>query len=195
MSKQFSITCPLVIAVMASAMLGCGKPRRYGDEGGIPIAFSVTLDRAFVSDMRNRQARPSVGAGVGFGSGGHSSIGTGVGLSFSATTVYILGGDSVGTGNLFRKELEWGENHFTVPLKPGRQLALTVQAQGGREGWEGVGTVYAPAVSGGEVRIELGSSGPKIIAPIAEPIQPAPAATTPDAIPSTPTTPSIQPNK
>ena len=154
----------LIVAALAAAGLlaACGAKRRFGDEDGVPIAFAVTLERGFVADMRNRQGRVGVGGGVGFSSGGGSAVGTGVGLSFSATTVYLLGGEQSGGAQVFRKEIGWGENTFTVPLRAGRELALTVQVQGGREGWEAIGTVTVPADPAAVIRVDLGGAGPSL---------------------------------
>ena len=150
-------------------MAGCGEPRRFGDTDGTPTAFSVSLDRAFVNGFENRQGRPSVGAGVGFSSGGGSYSGAGVGFTFSTTQVYLLGGDNIGQGEVFRQELKWGENSFSVPLKPGRTLHLTVMAEGGRRGWEGVGSLVAPQDTAPAVHIELGAQGGKITTTPAQP--------------------------
>ncbi len=153
----------LILVAIAVTLAACGAKRRYGDEGGTPVAFVVTLDRAFVNGMRNRQGRVGIGAGAGFGSGGHSSGGVGLGMSFSATNVDVVGGDGPAQGQVFHRDLEWGENRFSVPLKPGRILHLTVQASGGREGWESVGEVAIPA-TGGTVHLDLGEAGPRLSA-------------------------------
>ncbi|HYE06479.1 MAG TPA: hypothetical protein VEL07_13270 [Planctomycetota bacterium] len=163
----------ILIAVLGLVLIGCGQKRRYGDDGGVPTAFTVTLEKAFVSDMQNRQGRVGVGGGVGMGSRG-SSAGVGLGLSFSATVVYLLGGEQSGGAQIFRRELSWGENTFTVPLTPGRELALTVQVQGGREGWEGVGSVTIPEQPGAVVDVRLLSTGPSVS--VAPPPASAPAA-------------------
>lgn len=144
------------------ALTACGKPRRYGDVGGEPTAVRVNLERAFVSGMQNRQARVGVGVGGSVSSGGHSSTGVGVGLSFSSTSVYLLGGEGAGEGQIFRREIKWGETVFVVPLTPGRTLHLTVQVQGGREGWEAIGSVVVPASSSPTVIIGLSEAGAKI---------------------------------
>ena len=155
----------LPILIFAGAALlaldGCGEARRYGDEGGVPVTVQVHLERAFVNGMRNRQGQVGVGVGAGFSSGGGSAIGTGIGLSFSSTTVYLLGGDAVGEANVFRQELKWGDNTFSVPLKPGRTIQLAIQAQGGREGWEGVGSAVIPDGPNPGVTIVAGEAGGK----------------------------------
>lgn len=137
----------IIILAFATGLLlsGCGEPRRFGDANGIPVTVNAKVERAFFSSMQNRQGRPSVGAGVGVGSGGWSSVGVGVGFQFSSTQVYLLGGDALGQGNVFRKEVKWGDNSFTVPLAAGRTLHLTVQVEGGRRGWEALGTITVPA--------------------------------------------------
>lgn len=148
----------LVIGGLA-LLTACGEPRRFGDIGGVPTTVRVTLDRAFVSGMQNRQARVGVGVGAAVSSGGHSSVGTGIGLSFSSTTVYLLGGENTSEAQIFRKEVKWGESTFTVPLTPGRTLHLTVQVQGGREGWEAIGSVVIPATANPTVTIGLSDAG------------------------------------
>lgn len=164
-----------LMAVVAATLFiaGCGEPRRYGDAGGTPTAFTVSLDRAFVNGFENRQARPSVGGGVGFSSGGGSYSGVGVGLSFSSTQVYLLGGESVGHGEVFRQELKWGDNRFSVPLTPGRTLHLTVAAEGGRRGWEAIGTLVVPHDAAPAAHIVLNAEGGKVATTPAPPAPPA----------------------
>jgi len=154
----------LLIAISAFILASCGTPRRFGDTGGAPVEFRVSLDRAFVSSMQNRQARVGVGVGGALSSGGHTSVGTGLGLSFSSTTVYLVGGDGAGQAQVFRKEIKWGDTTFTVPLTKGRTLFLTVQVQGGREGWEAIGSVVIPDADKPVVTVVLSEAGPKVSA-------------------------------
>lgn len=195
-----------LLAILSVLLLSaCGEPRRFGDNGGAPVTITVQVERPFFSSMENRQGRPSAGAGVGFGSGGMTGVGVGVGLSFSSTQVYLLGGDAVGQGNVFRKELKWGENTFTVPLVAGRTLHLAVQAEGGRRGWEAIGTLTVPAPEP-KLVIQLDSNGAKLtvtptVSPAAAPapaVTPAPAPTEPAATPAptpAPTTPAPAPSE
>jgi hypothetical protein len=155
---------------------GCGSTRRYGDAGGVPVPFDVRLERSFVHDMQNRQWRPSVGAGAAFGSGGYSSYGTGVGLSFSSTEVYLLGGDGPAESQIFRREISWGDNSFSVPLAVGHVVHLTVMAQGGREGWESIGTITVPNAIDPRVRIVLDRDSVSLS------VTPAPAAVAPQPV-------------
>ncbi|MBA3697956.1 MAG: hypothetical protein H0W78_03670 [Planctomycetes bacterium] len=170
------MTRPLAAVAFVAVLLltACGEPRRFGDTNGMPVTITLTVERPFFSSMENRQGRPSAGAGVGFGSGGHSGVGVGVGFSFSSTQVYLLGGDAVGQGNVFRKEVKWGDNTFNVPLAAGRVLHLTVQAEGGRRGWEAIGTITVPAQTPA-VTILLDANGAKLtVTPSAAPAAPAP---------------------
>ena len=177
----------LFVAFFGCLLLSsCGEPRRYGDVGGIPVNITAEVDRAFFKNMENRQGRPSAGVGVGFSSGGATSSGVGVGLSFSSTQVYLVGGDAVGQSNVFRHELKWGNNTFTVPLNPGRVLHLTVVAEGGRRGWEAIGNITIPADSPA-IQMALSADGARITAanqPPTTSVSPAVPANS-----ATPTTP------
>jgi hypothetical protein len=166
----------LLTPVLALVCLsGCGEPRRFGDAGGQPVTFTVRVEKPFFSTMENRQGRPSVGAGVGFSSGGGSYSGVGVGFTFSSTQVYLLGGDAVGQADVFRQEVKWGDNTFTVPLTPGHVVQLTVQAEGGRRGWEAIGAITVP-MSEPAVRVALTANGAKVeVTPAAPPATAAPA--------------------
>lgn len=181
----------LAVLVVAAVLVlsACGEPRRFGDANGVPVNVIAKIERPFFSTMQNRQGRPSAGAGVGISSGGWSSVGVGVGFQFSSTQVYLLGGDSIGQGNVFRKEMKWGENSFTVPLVAGRTLHLTVQAEGGRRGWEAIGTLTVPAQDP-TVTLVLDGNGAKMTVTPAPAAPPAPATTPAPAAPAPTTTPA-----
>ena len=185
---------PLPTLFVALALLtACGEPRRFGDEGGVPVAITAHVDRAYFNAMENRQGRPSAGAGVGFGSGGMTGVGVGVGFTFSSTQVYLLGGDQVGQGNVFRQEVKWGENSFSVPLSPGRTIHLTVQAEGGRRGWEALGPVTIPA-SDPRIAIQLDGNGGKVtVTPATAPAAPPAAPAQPAAVQPAPAQPAPTP--
>jgi hypothetical protein len=153
-----------VLALVALACASCGQPRRYGDEGGVPVAFQVAVDKAFFSSMRNHQVGGVVGAGGSWSPGYGAGFGTGVGvgITFTTTSVYILGGEGVGQADVFRQEVKWGDNHFTVPLKPGHVINLSVHAEGGRQGWEVLGPITVPAGADPRLSIALGADGPKV---------------------------------
>lgn len=177
----------LAVIVVAAVLVlsACGEPRRFGDANGVPVNVTATIERPFFSTMQNRQGRPSAGAGVGISSGGWSSVGVGIGFQFSSTQVYLLGGDSIGQGNVFRKEMKWGENTFTVPLAAGRTLHLTVQAEGGRRGWEAIGTLTVPAHDP-TITLRLDGNGAHMTVTPATPAptSPAPASATTPAQPT-----------
>lgn len=184
----------VILGFLAVLLLSaCGEPRRFGDTGGVPVTVTLKVERPFFSSMENRQGRPSAGAGVGFGSGGMTGVGVGVGFSFSSTQIYLLGGDSVGQGNVFRKEVKWGDNTFTVPLSTGRTLHLTVQAEGGRRGWEAIGTITVPAQDP-KVDIVLDGNGAKFtVTPATVPAAPATTPPAPAATPPAPAAPTPAP--
>ena len=175
--------------VVVFCLSACGEPRRFGDTGGTPVTINAQVERSFFNNMENRQGRPSAGAGVGFGSGGHTGVGVGVGFSFSSTQVYLLGGDAIGQGNVFVKEVKWGANSFTVPLVAGRTLHLTVSAEGGRRGWEALGTITVPAKDP-TVTLVLNADGTKLTVTPATAAPAAPPAAAPTTAPQSTTTPA-----
>jgi hypothetical protein len=183
------------LATLGAVLLlaACGQTRRYGDDGGRPVAFSVHLERPFVKSMHYNQWRPSVGAGAAFGSGGRAAYGTGVGFSFSSTRVDLLGGDGPAEAQVFIHELKWGDNAFTVPLTPGRKLHLTAKASGGREGWESLGEITVPRGEDPRVVITLDANGSKMaVTPVEAPTA-APPAQTKDGGPAVERTPAPSP--
>ncbi len=146
----------LLIVTTVLSSTACGGRRRYGDPDGRPTAFDVTLHRGFVAGM-HRRSPVGVGAGVSIGPGGMRS-GLGLGLTARSTSVTLLAGDDVGSARCFRQPLRWGRNRFTVPIRDGRDLVFTVQADGGRQGFERIGAL---TISGSQplVIIDLNDDG------------------------------------
>ncbi|MFW5751522.1 MAG: hypothetical protein ACOCZK_07750, partial [Planctomycetota bacterium] len=105
-----------------------------------PVTFDVQLDREFVRTMHNRQGRVRMGMAVRGGSGG-LTVGPRLGIGFASTKVHLLAGKNVGSGRLFQQALHWGQNQFVVPINQGREVVFTIDASGGRSGWEGIGSV------------------------------------------------------
>ena len=128
----------VVICTLVLAITGCGS-RRYGDPDGRPTVFEVTLQRDFVAGM-HRRSPVGLGAGVSVGRGGIRP-GIGLGITARSTSITLLAGEDVGSGRCFRQSLRWGRNRFTVPIRSGRDLVFTIQAQGGREGFERIGAL------------------------------------------------------
>jgi len=150
---KLTIWSAFAVALLVS---GCGESRRNGDPGGEPVSFRIHLERRYVRHMQNQQWTPSGAVAVGSGSNGGPYVSSGLSMSFSATSVYIYGGDKIATADVFVRELKWGDNAFTVPLAPHRQLFLTVKATGGREGYQLVGTVTIPDSPQAAIRLALG---------------------------------------
>lgn len=144
-------------AVLAA---GCASERRFGDPGGTPVGFEVHVELAFFDSMANHQLHAGGGAGAGF-----SNLGsTGLEPGLSSTTIHLIGEDGAGEAGVFRKQVSWGDNHFTVPLVPGRSLVLSIQAEGGWEGWESLGAVVIPSGREPHVQIVLNANGGKVSA-------------------------------
>lgn len=152
--------------IIVIACTGCAAKRQEGDTDGIPVSFTVRTQQVFFSRMLDRSATVTTGVGVGMGMGPrrHGMVGTGVGVGFGyqGTTAWILGGEHPAEASLFRRELEWGETTFSIPLRPGRKVVLTAQAQGGKEGWETVGEFSVAAQTADEVVLTLDAAGSRI---------------------------------
>ena len=152
----------LMAGLLLFACAGCAAKRQEGDADGIPVTFTVHTDRVFFSRMLDRSTSVSTGVGVGVGSGGMVGSGIGIGIGYRATVPWLLAGDHPAEASLFRRELDWGETIFTVPLRAGRKVVLTAQAEGGKEGWETVGEFTVAAQSADEVVLTLDAAGSRI---------------------------------
>jgi hypothetical protein len=168
--------------LLAAALGGCGPLRHQGDAGGTAMAVQVHLERGFVHGMHSRQwaekarAEASYGGGYGGGHGGTPTA-TGIGVNLATTTVYLLGGDGPGQAQVFLHELHWGYNDFSVPLRPGRQLVLTVEAEGGREGAESLGRISVPSRGQPRLAVILTAAGAQVLVTPLPPAPPPPRAT------------------
>lgn len=125
-----AMRCMLLIFALL-LVTACGTVGR-GDPGGIPVTFEVELDRAYVDAISEEVL--VVGDGPGAEDGKEAGFGFGHGVWTSSTEVELRGGTRSGSGDAFIRELGWGSNRFTVPLLPGRDLALSVHVFGGRRG-------------------------------------------------------------
>lgn len=148
-----------LIALCASLLcIGCSGSRSEGDPDGIPVTFVIHTDQAFFSRMVDHRTTMSTGLGLGMGSGGMST-GVGLGIGFRGTSAYLLGGAHPGEAGSFRRSLKWGETRFTIPLRSGRTVTLTAQAEGGRQGWETVGECIISAPAADEIDLVLDATG------------------------------------
>jgi len=155
---------PLSLLAGAIACLcaaSCSDTRREGDADGVPVVFTVQAESAFFSWMTDRRTSTVTGVGVGT-SGMRSGVGLGVGVGFTGTEIYLLGHEQANRPFLFRRRLSYGDNTFTIPLRPGRTLVLTAQAEGGREGSETVGEIVIPTTAAPTVRVSLTKDGAKV---------------------------------
>lgn len=175
-----------MIAALALVLAGCGGPYHRtakGDADGVPVRLEVEISRDFVRDLRNRGpgGREVVVYNHGFYTGwwggyGYPGYGTcppGYRYHYdpfwhssvywtgpAPTSVYLLGGDGPSQARLLRTELDYGVNLIDVAVRPGRTVTLTVQAYGGDEGWEVVGTFTAADKPGQVVKLDLKEHAP-----------------------------------
>jgi hypothetical protein len=196
----------------AAALAGCGGPRQIaGDPGGVPVAFEVTLSRQFVRDLKNRGpgGREDVVVYQHYGAEWYGTPyyygrdrrgrlypiydpfwSTGVYVAGPAPTrVHLLAGDGPGQARTFRVELDYGTNSFDVPITPGRKVTLTVQAYGGLDGWEEVGSFTADNRPGQRVVLDLREHAPRIT--VSDPPPPPPPQQPPP--PPAPVQPPLAP--
>lgn len=188
LSSAITALIGVVGALVAPA---CGEPRRFGDTDGQPVTMLVHLNRSFLSRMTNMQGRASVGAGAGFSPGGGAFMGSGLSFSFSTTEVDLLGGDVEFDAGVFDQQVHWGDTAFEVPLQPGRRLFLTLQANGGREGVESLGSILVPA--SGPARVEVTLSAAEAVIVISPPPAAPPPPPSPPALPPGPSGPTGPP--
>jgi hypothetical protein len=167
-------------------LAGCGGPYQRtarGDADGVPVRLEVEITADFVRDLRHRgpTGREVVVYNHGFysawwgGWGYHPHRHCPPGYRYrydpfwysdvywtgpAPTAVYLLAGDGPGQARLMRTELNYGLNLIDVPVRPGRQVTLTVQAYGGHEGWEEVGRFTAADRPGQVVKLDLKEHAP-----------------------------------
>jgi len=178
----------LLISAVAFALGGCGGPYHRtarGDADGVPVRLEVEISRDFVRDLSNRGpgGREVVvynhgfytGWWGGYGYHGHGHCPPGYRYRYdpfwysdvywtgpAPTAVYLLGGDGPGQARLLRTELDYGTNLIDVAVRPGRAVTLTVQAYGGHEGWEAIGTFIAADKAGQVVKLDLKEHAPHL---------------------------------
>jgi hypothetical protein len=176
----------ILIAAATLALVGCGGPYHRtarGDADGVPVRLEVEISSQFVRDLRNRGpgGREVVAYNHGFYTGwwggygyhGHGYCPPGYRYHYdpfwysdvywtgpAPTAVYLLGGDGPGQARLLRSELDYGINLIDVAVRPGREVTLTVQAYGGYEGWEVIGTFIAADKPGQVVKLDLKEHAP-----------------------------------
>jgi hypothetical protein len=216
---------PVALAVMFG-FSGCGGPtfrHAHGDPDGVSTVIEVELSRQYVRDLGNRGpgGREYVVYGpsfVGSAWGGYGYRGYpygycppyyhhpidpffSSGASWSGpapTSVFLLAGDGPGQARLLRTELEYGLTVIDLPIRPGRQVTLTVQAYGGYEGWETLGTFTAADKPGQRVVIDAKEHAPRIIVTnpdgsVHEAVPPQKPASAPEAASIPNTTPASVP--
>ena len=175
----------LLILTLLVTLTGCGSSAARGDVDGVAVPFDVLVTRAYANNLASSQARVSAGVGMGFGSHGHTRTGLGIGLGFSATTITLRGGSNPGGSDVFRKRIGWGDQQFSVPLRPGRICHLTVVVSGGRNGVDRIGSIEADPNQ--VVVITLDETGYRLeTTPLADPGAESTPAAVPEPAPTAP---------
>lgn len=197
------VASAVLLAAATLAVVGCGGPYHRtvkGDTDGVPVRLEVEISRDFVRDLANRGpgGREVVAYNHGFYTGwwggyghhGHAHCPPGYRYRYdpfwhsnvywtgpAPTAVYLLGGDGPGQARLLRTELDYGLNLIDLAVRPGRSVTLTIQAYGGDEGWEAVGTFTAADQPGQVVKVDLKEHAPllRVINPDGSVIDPTPA--------------------
>lgn len=162
-------------------LAGCGEPRSTarvgGDPGGVPVTVSVTYDR---------EALAALAQGAGFtrtvvierepwpdpfwpqhryhrhhlhGYGYRGWAGPDYAYE-PATSLSLLVGDGPAEAQLLRARLAPGTSSWTLPMRPGREAVVSLQADGGREGWREIGRFTA--ATGARVTVHLAGAQPRV---------------------------------
>lgn len=138
------------------ALTACGQARPTGDAGGVPLTVQVVLVRTYANELAHVQTSttvvgPSWGPADGpsrsdpyFERNGLGDAGWSRRYDEPRLQPWLLAGDGPREGRLFRVALDWGQTDFTVPVRAGRTVVLTLQTHGDRDAWEEVGRFTMP---------------------------------------------------
>ncbi len=200
-----------IVIAIAIASAGCGDHRPLGEPGGVPVTVVVDLEPGYVQGMSRPSAR-----GYAPVSGflepdpwcqpyGSASRYRYYGRAYPErpffrhdpfwdeprfTDLYLLGGDGPAEAGVFRQPIGSGHDEFTVTIRSGHVVTLSVQARGDRDGWEAVGHFTAADRPGQRVVVTLSGEGPRVV--VVDP--PAAATSTTEAAPAmTPDGPTTAP--
>jgi hypothetical protein len=169
----------MAFAVGLALLAGCGEVRPRGEAGGIPVAFVVDTDWSYLDGFASLAAPSPLYVPAPYhayryhGPVRHRPYGyAGAGPYWydpdpfyaqqPTTAVYLLGGDGPAEAGVFRMPLDRRHEEFTVPIRAGHVVTLTVQARGAREGWEAVGHFTAADHPGQRVHLSLLREGPRM---------------------------------
>ena len=189
-------------------LAACGErqpsARIGGDAGGVPVTVTAHYDREALGALAQGAGftRTVVIEREGFSDPFwshhhhhyHHHAWPGRGMAYEpATSLTLLIGNGPAEGQVLRARLVPGTNTWTVPLRPGREAVVSLQADGGREGWREIGRFTA--AGGAQVAVHLAGAQPRIevtspasaTSQVAPPAATTPAPTSePAAVPATP---------
>ena len=149
----------LLCLAMSICVTGCSD-RLTGDEQGVPVTFQIELAPSYAERHQRHFGTVNLDDSLSYGGGHHGTAEFGTGYRVSTTEVALRGGSIPGAANLFEISLSWGENTAVVPLMPGRELYLSVQIYGGRQGFDDLGGYKVDST---RYLILLGANGPQIL--------------------------------
>ncbi|MBA3686140.1 MAG: hypothetical protein H0W72_13005 [Planctomycetes bacterium] len=207
------LLCAIVLGCLAAGCSSRPALRANGDPDGVSVSFGVTYDREVLDALmpggpgfsRNVVVQSGYYAGGPWGDPfghpwhhhhhhhhgwyGHGFVGAPLAYEPS-TSLSLLAGDGPAQAQLFRLRVSESSESFSLPIRAGRRVVVTLQASGGRQGWQVLGEF--DAAPGQIVRISLDGSGPRLSitpppAPIIGPVAPASAL---PVIPEQPPSPS-----
>ncbi len=187
----------ILFAIVCCLAAGCSsRPalRAHGDPDGVPITFGVAYARDVLDTL--------IPSGPGFtrtvvvepafspwhdpypfhhhhgGWQGEGFLSTPMAYEPS-TTLFLLAGDGPAQAQVFRLRLAEPSTSFSVAIRPGRRVIVTLQASGGREGWQEIGEFTAAPDQ--LVRVTLDANGPRLETTPAPAPDPKPASAAPSA--------------
>lgn len=185
-------------------LAGCGESRPTarvgGDPGGAPVTLTAHYDRDALAALAQGSGftRTVVVERDAWGDPFWPRYGyhhyryhrpwPGPAYAYEpSTALSLLVGDGPAEAQLLRARLTPGANSWTVPMRPGREAVVSLQADGGREGWREIGRFTA--APGQRVTVHLAGAQPRLEVESAEP---GPASTPPATAtePAAPTPPA-----
>ena len=163
----------VAVGFIVLLLTACGdrqpSARINGDADGVPVTVTAIFDR---------EALPALAQGAGFTRTvvierdawadpfwpqhhHHHHPWHGRGFAYEpVTTLTLLIGDGPAEAQALRARLVPGTNTWSVPLRPGRPVVISLQTDGGREGWREIGRfTAAPGLS---VTVHLQGAQPRL---------------------------------
>jgi hypothetical protein len=161
-----------VVVLILFGLIGCGTRENaiHGDADGMPVSLSVTYQASAISAIASKNGFTRtivVERGEPFtGPHWHHHHRHPWHSDFEsryqpATRAVLLAGDGPAQAQLMRVGLDDGANFFTVRIRAGREVTLTLQTYGGWEGWTEVGK-FTVKIEANVVNVMIDQDGARI---------------------------------